>query len=1270
MKRLRIFAASPSDTATERAKVETVALMLKPLADSLGIMVDVAEWSVVVPDMGRPEQVILDQLKPTSWDVFIGILWHRFGTPPSGKDAQTQEDYLSGTEEEFKTAYRLWQQYGRPRIMIYRCTRPIPPEALDPEQFKRVKEFFAKFDAVKGVHPGLYQSFEMTESFERLLHFNLQKLLLEYIEEVRGKPVSAEVVQALVLRNPVNLPRRASFFGRDNDMDTTLRALAPEDRTWGVLLDGIGGIGKTALAVEAAYRTKEKGLFDAFIFVSAKRNVLNPSGIRELSPVAQALDDFLNETTRVLGETSIIQLAGNDKRRALLNVLRGRRALLIYDNLETLTKEEQEAVADFLRELPQGCKAIITSRRRGGEGAVWLRLERLEWAAARALIESEIDRDPQLANKIRRIGETRWQELYDETKGSPLALVHTLGLIRVRAALTFEGALALLRGNQDPDLQKFIFQEARRELTANDETALCALSFFAPSATFEAWMYVSQLSRNALESTVDRLSALSLVDVMSGQERYTLHPLTRSFVGDELLTDRQLAAEMKMRVTRYLTGHGRQNGVQRVSSSLGSELVTSLEQLAWNYWWSWASDGPSVFRDLDAEIWAECEQNPRLLLGRISEYRLTEMASDPVYVERVRRLSEEIDGYMQSTEIWSSQNGLPAISPEHPVAYFCAEYAVHNSLPLYSGGLGVLAGDHLKSASDLKVPLVAIGLFYRYGYFRQRLRRDGWQEEYYGEAYPSELPLIQVRQDDDNPLLIELMVRNRLVRAQVWRADVGRIALYLLDTNIEENDETDRWIAGHLYGGDRETRIVQEMVLGIGGVRLLRKLGLDPHVFHLNESHSAFLTLELVRERIKSDGISFAGSSRIVREQCVFTTHMSIAIGTDEFDSELVRKCLGSVYEQELGLSHEELIALGRVEPENSVEAFGLTPLAIRMCRSANGVSRKHGEVSRALWHKLWPERTIDAVPISHVTNGIHLSTWVARPIRALYEKRVAQDWAAKARDVAAWMAGVEKITDEELWRAHRLLKQRLIAFIRHRSFHARLDRSESIGYTESARTMFDPEALTIGFARRVVGYKRWDLLLTDPDRLLRLMNDETRPVQFVFAGKAHPQDQQAKQILQQLAQWGYDQLASQRAVFLQDYDQEIARQLVQSVDVWLTVPRRPLEPSGTSGQKAAINGGLNLSILDGWWLEAYDGTNGFAIGDTGEIAETVDVDKQDAESLYRVLEENVVPLYYERDADRLPRKWIAMMKRSISTLGANFNSDRMVAEYAERIYT
>lgn len=698
------------------------------------------------------------------------------------------------------------------------------------------------------------------------------------------------------------------------------------------------------------------------------------------------------------------------------------------------------------------------------------------------------------------------------------------------------------------------------------------------------------------------------------------------------------------------------------------ETLRVLERISRNYWWSWAADGAAIFRDLDPDVWEECEHNPRCVLEETSEFRLMKMATDPIYIERVCRLAEQFDHYMNpQTQTWA-QNGARRITHANPVAYFCAEFGIHNSLPLYSGGLGILAGDHLKSASDLGLPLVAIGLLYHHGYFRQRLRRDGWQEEHYGKIAPTDLPIQLVLDDTGAPVYIELNMRGRLVRAQAWLVNVGRVKLYLLDTNVEENNETDRLITGHLYGGDRETRCVQEMLLGIGGVRLLRRLNIEPQVFHLNEGHSAFLTLELTRERTIA-GERFDEAARKVRERCVFTTHTPVAAGHDEFLPSLVEHCFGSEYREALGLTHEVFLDLGRVKAGDAEELFGLTPLALKMCRSTNGVSRIHGSVSRTLWQELWPEHTIKDVPITSVTNGVHAPTWIAPLIRSLYEKHVGANWAEQQCDTECWKRGIERISDEELWRAHHLLKQLLVAFIRQRLYHARLLQGESPEYAEAAHTMFSPDVLTIGFARRVAAYKRWSLILTDPERLLRLITDAERPVQLVFAGKAHPQDQGAKQILQQLAQWKLDPRVMQRAVFIQDYDQEIARQLVQSVDVWLNVPRRPLEASGTSGEKVAMNGGLNFSVLDGWWPEGYDSMNGWAIGAEPSEGTPHDEDNQDAESLYRVLETEIIPTFYDRDATGIPRQWVRMMKHSIETLVPAFNSDRMVREYAQKIY-
>jgi starch phosphorylase len=697
------------------------------------------------------------------------------------------------------------------------------------------------------------------------------------------------------------------------------------------------------------------------------------------------------------------------------------------------------------------------------------------------------------------------------------------------------------------------------------------------------------------------------------------------------------------------------------------ESLQPLQRLAGNYWWSWAPDGSAVFRDLDGDVWEGCEQNPRALMTLVSDLRLTQMSADPIFVERVRRLAQGFAAYMSDPRVSPTLHLTSAITREHPVAYFCAEYGIHNSLPLYSGGLGILAGDHLKSASDLNLPLVAVGLYYRFGYFRQRLRIDGWQEESYRETSPTDLPINLVKDDHDRPLLIDVEIRGRAVRACVWRVDIGRLRLYLLDTNIAENEETDRLVTGHLYGGDRETRIVQEMMLGIGGVRLLRKLGLEPAVFHLNEGHSAFLTLELAREIIERDRVHFAAAASRVSERCVFTTHTPVAAGHDEFEASLVQKSFGNWPETALGLSRDEFLALGRVNGGTD-EAFGLTPLALRMCRSVNGVSRKHGEVSRKLWQKIWPGYNVADTPITYVTNGVHPATWVAPILRSLYEKYLGEDWQQKTSDAALWAQGIENIPDEELWRAHDAMKERLIDYVRRGAFKTRITRGDSEDYINAAATIMDPRVLTIGFARRIAGYKRWDLLLADPDRLTGLINNPDRPVQFVLAGKAHPQDQGAKLVLQKLLQWQRDPAVRQRVAFIEDYDQASARRLVQSVDVWMNVPRRPMEASGTSGQKAAMNGGLNFSVLDGWWLEGYNGSNGFAIGDLSELEDT-EADRHDADSMYRVLEEEIVTRFYDRDPSEIPRQWVRMMKRSIQTLMPLFSSDRMVAEYGRRIY-
>lgn len=697
------------------------------------------------------------------------------------------------------------------------------------------------------------------------------------------------------------------------------------------------------------------------------------------------------------------------------------------------------------------------------------------------------------------------------------------------------------------------------------------------------------------------------------------------------------------------------------------ENLRELAVISSNFYWSWQSEGTGLFRDLDARLWEKVEQNPRRMLKETSEFRLWQKANEPQFVERVRAFAAKQTDYLSPPP---QPHG--SASSERPIAYFCAEYGVHNSLPIYSGGLGILSGDHLKSASDMNIPLVAIGLFYRFGYFRQKLAHDGWQEERYLDSFESELALTPVKNEHGERICVSIHMRGRQVWAQAWLARIGRIRLYLLDTNVPQNADIDRYVTGHLYGGDTETRIVQEKILGIGGVRLLRKLGIEPSVYHLNEGHSAFLTLELAREFLQQNAAkNFAEAAAAVREKCVFTTHTPVSAGNDTFPPELLEACFDENYFAALKISREDFFALGRTDKEDEDEWFGMTPLALRMARIANGVSEKHGEVSRALWQKMFPALEADAVPITHITNGVHAPTWIAPVLKGVYEKHIGADWATVLHDERAWFEAVGKIPDAEIWNAHRLLKNLLVAFIRQRIFAKDTGSLETIHEHSDVKNFFDPEVLTIGFARRVAAYKRWNLLLSDPQRLYKMIGDAERPVQFVFAGKAHPQDRNAKALLQNLMNQKQNETWLRRAVFIEDYDQEVARYLVQGVDVWMNVPRRPLEASGTSGQKAAMNGGLNLSILDGWWIEGDNGKNGFSLGVLRDEngASEAEADAADAEALYQTLENEVIPTFYETGENGLPTRWIARMRNALQTLTPQFSSDRMLKDYLEKIY-
>lgn len=698
------------------------------------------------------------------------------------------------------------------------------------------------------------------------------------------------------------------------------------------------------------------------------------------------------------------------------------------------------------------------------------------------------------------------------------------------------------------------------------------------------------------------------------------------------------------------------------------EEISFLNTLSQNFYWSWNESCERLFADIEPGLWDRTEQNPRLFLRDVAERRLWEKAADRRYLKRLHRAQAEFENYMLA-----ERKEFGETNASRPIAYFCAEYGVHNSLPIYSGGLGILAGDHLKSASDLNLPLIAVGLMYRFGYFRQSITHDGWQEEKYTDSFDTERALTPVLNADGDRVKIGVRIRGREVFAQAWLAKVGRVSLYLLDTNVSENDAVDRYITGHLYGGDSETRIVQEEILGIGGVRLLRKLNIEPSVFHLNEGHSAFLTLELAREHIASNPeASFLDAIASISEKCVFTTHTPVEAGNDTFDPDVLLSCLSEEFINDLKLDSKTFLDLGRTNPEDDKEWFGMTPLAIRLTRSANGVSKKHGEVSRKLWRKMFPEETpVESVPIASITNGVHALTWISPIFKEVFQRHIGDDWETILRENKLWSEAVGAIPDEEIWNAHLLAKRLLIAFIRERTQESHTGDEHTINEHKRTSTLFDPNVLTIGFARRIAAYKRWNLIISDLDRLLKMVDHPDRPVQFVFAGKAHPQDRKAKNILQHLLRIDNDSNWQKRAVFIADYDQEIARHLVQGVDVWMNVPRRPLEASGTSGQKVAMNGGLNFSILDGWWIEGYNGKNGFAIGprEDPENLSVEELDDLDAESLYSVLENEIIPRYYDLDENGLPAGWIASMKDSLATLTHSFGSDRMVEDYLHKIY-
>ena len=693
--------------------------------------------------------------------------------------------------------------------------------------------------------------------------------------------------------------------------------------------------------------------------------------------------------------------------------------------------------------------------------------------------------------------------------------------------------------------------------------------------------------------------------------------------------------------------------------------LQGLEELAYNLRWSWDHETISLFRRLDRDLWEQSGHNPVLLLGDIAQARLQEAAQDEAFLAHMDRVVAGLRDYVASTNTWYHRTHGSATAPL--VAYFSMEFGITESMPVYSGGLGILAGDHLKSASELGVPLVGVGLLYQKGYFRQYLTSEGWQQERYPINDFSVMPLRPCHDERGVPVRISVELAEDTVLLRAWRAQVGRVALYLLDSNVPENPPALRDLTDELYGGDGETRIRQELILGIGGIRTLLQLGLRPRVFHMNEGHCAFLGLERMRYLVEHQKLSFREALEVVAASGVFTTHTPVPAGIDVFSVDQMERYFKKCREA-CGVSRDAFLDLGRVHPGRGDEPFNMAVLAIRTASAVNGVSRLHARVSRSMWQDVWPGVPADEIPIGHITNGVHPQTWISDDMRTLYDRYLGPGWAEQAGDTRVWERG-EQTPAEELWRTHERRRERMVAFARRRLVAQLRVRGAGQSQLAEAEEALDPEALTIGFARRFATYKRGTLLLRDPARLEKLLNAPGRPVQVIIAGKAHPRDDPGKELIRQIVQLARQPGFRRRLVFLEDYDQVVTRYLVQGVDVWLNTPRRPMEASGTSGMKAAFNGALNLSVLDGWWDEACSTRTGWAIGRGEEYTDHDYQDRVEAGALYDLLEHEVVPLFYRRGADDVPRGWIGLMRSAMTDLCPVFNTNRMVHQYVTECY-
>ncbi len=692
--------------------------------------------------------------------------------------------------------------------------------------------------------------------------------------------------------------------------------------------------------------------------------------------------------------------------------------------------------------------------------------------------------------------------------------------------------------------------------------------------------------------------------------------------------------------------------------------ITFLETLSYNLWWSWHADAVELFRRIDRDLWKTCGSNPIVFLNRVAQEHLESLSANDsfmAHLERVRAVYDQCVVQPCDKRPFEYRAG-------ETIAYFSAEFGIHESVPLFAGGLGVLAGDHLKAASNMDLPLVAVGLLYRHGYFRQYLNNDGWQQETYPENEIHELPLQKVMADDDNQLMLHLPIPGAELRALVWKIQVGRIPLYLLDSNVPENSPEMRHITAQLYGGDERTRLLQEILLGIGGIRALAAMGIHPSVCHMNEGHSAFISLERLAYLIRDHGLDLADALEIVRRTNVFTTHTPVAAGHDEFPPEMVRPFVELLHER-LGVPADTILAWGRAIQAPVKAPFSMTILALHMAQDCNGVSELHGRVARRMWQPIWPGKPEHEVPIGHITNGVHTPSWVSPENILLFDRYLGPNWHQHPGDTDI-ANRIDQIPDDELWRARQLGLTRLIRESRLSLVRQLSRRHAPQAEIEKARSVLDPNTLTIGFARRFATYKRATLLLKDPQRIMAMLNSSERPIQLIVSGKAHPQDNEGKELIRQIIHFARREEVRDRIIFIEDYNIDIARYLLQGVDVWLNTPRRPQEASGTSGMKAAVNGALNVSVLDGWWCEGYTPERGWSIGNGEEYQDEAYQDDIESKALYYLLEQQVAPCFYDRSPDQIPLTWVQMMKASMKMAFCCFSSHRMLREYETAFYT